>query len=142
MLSIKDCDSFMNSLDWLKENAKDMSFNSVKDDIINSVSEKLEFIINVNSEKYRVTYKDALQFKNSENVIIVSDSEFYRIWDDIRNKCVFADSNEKNKQCVYSLLCLLNYLTSIDILDKKTNKMINGYQVNEATGRLYTLKEV
>lgn len=131
-----------NTLEWLKENAKDMSFNSVKDDVVGSVNEKFEYQINIENIIYKVFYKNTLVFKSDNDEISVSDADFYKIWDDIRNNCVFKDSKEKHKQCIYVLLCKLNYLTKIDILDSKTNQMVDGYQVNEATGRLYTLKEV
>lgn len=127
------------TLKWLKENAKDMSFNSVKDDIISTISEKFEYLLSVENESYKVSYNDGLIFENNDSKIMITESDFYKIWDNIRNSCVFKDSEEKPQQCVYALLCHLNYLTNIDILDTKTNKMVSGYQVNEATGRLYTL---
>lgn len=132
------------TLAWLKENAKDMSFNGVKDDISLATS-MLPYTLTTKEVVYDVTLKyDILTFVNQETAekIVIPEEHFYRIWDLIRRKSVFhiTDSSEPDK-LVFELLYKFGYLTKIRLLDNKTNIMHDGYQINEGSGRMYSLQE-
>ena len=100
------------TLAWLKENAKDMSFNGVKDDIALATS-MLPYTLTTKEVVYDVTLKyDILTFVNQETAeeIIIPEEHFYRIWDLIRRKSVFhiTDSSEPDK-LVFELLYQFGY---------------------------------
>lgn len=131
------------TLAWLKENAKDMSFNGVKDDISYTCS-LMPYQIEVQKTPYTVLYKNTLTFTNSETkeIISIDENDLYIIWDDIRSKCVFKSPDDISKEAlVYALLCSLGYLSKIRILDSKSDTLVGGYQINEGSGRVFSLKE-
>lgn len=132
------------TLAWLKENAKDMSFNGVKDDISLATS-MLPYTLTTKEAIYDVTLKcDILTFVNQETKeeVVLLEEHFYRIWDIIRRRSVFhiTDSSESDK-LVFELLYQFGYLTKVRLLDNKTNIMQDGYQINEGSGRMYSLQE-
>jgi len=128
---------------WLKENAKDMSFNGVKDDLIVTCSivpyefQSMNGIISV-------TYENGVKFSDSQGkqIEFVGEDAFYNIWDNIRQKSIFQDGDRNSKEeLIYAMLFSLGYLTKVRILDNKTGSMMNGYQMNEAAGRVFSFKE-
>lgn len=131
------------TLSWLKENARDMSFIGLKDDI-SILCGLTPYDFQVLDKDYSVVYNEGLNFlgAHTKETIFVSESNFYKIWDDIRSKSIFANtSNITEETLVYAFLCSLGYLSKIRLLDSKTNEMINGYQINEGSGRIFSLKE-
>lgn len=131
------------TLKWLKENAKDMSFNGVMDDLKYSSAIVPYRFSSVDGTIYEMTCKDNLQISSvhlKENCEM-SLEELYEIWDEIRSQLVFSD-NEKDpkKKIVYELLASLDYLSPVKVLNPKQNKMINGYQINSGLGRVYALR--
>lgn len=132
------------TMSWLKENAKDMSFNGVKDDIAIATA-VLPYLLVTADSTYEVTLKcDCLHFQNTENKeeVVVSEELFYQIWDFARRKSVFhiVDSTKQDR-LVFELLYCFGYLTKILLLDNKSNIMRDGYQINEGSGRIYSLRE-
>lgn len=132
------------TLEWLKENAKDMSFNGVKDDIALTTA-VLPYMLTTSTANFEVTLKDEiLTFVSvqGESKIEVSEDQFYRIWDDIRRKSVFhIDDAAMEEKMVYELLFQFGYLSKIKLLDSKTNTMRDGFQINAGSGRMYSLQE-
>lgn len=130
------------TLDWLKDNAKDMSFNGVKDDIINS-SSIVPYLLEFSHKKYDVRWNQGLEFLSLNNQIEnkINEEAFYEIWDEIRNKSVFPiPRKDETRTLVYGLLQSLGYLSEIKIQNHKTLEMVDGYQLNEGSGRLYSLE--
>lgn len=132
------------TLAWLKENAKDMSFNGVKDDISLATS-VMPYMLTQGKGRYDVTFRnEMLSFVDTsdEKVVEVSEEQFYRVWDVIRRKSVFhiTDASIQEK-LIYELLYNFGYLTKIRLLDSKTTIMHDGYQINEGSGRMYSLQE-
>lgn len=132
------------TLEWLKENAKDMSFNGVKDDIALATA-VLPYMLTTSTANFEVTLKDEiLTFASvqGESRIEVSEDQFYRSWDDIRRKSVFhIDDAAMEEKMVYELLFQFGYLSKIKLLDSKTNTMRDGFQINAGSGRMYSLQE-
>lgn len=128
--------------EWLRKNAKDLSFYGVLDDVRNQCAIfPYEFLID--KEKVRVSYcEDNLQFKYRNQVFSLSEQEFFKDWDDIRSKSVFALNDENIKFNLLShLLFSLGYLSKIKKKDKD-DQMLDGFQVNEGLGRVYAFSEV
>lgn len=132
------------TLEWLKENAKDMSFNGVKDDIALTTA-VLPYMLTTSTANFEVTLKDeilAFASVQGESKLEVSEDQFYRIWDDIRRKSVFhIDDAAMEEKMVYELLFQFGYLSKIKLLDSKTNTMRDGFQINAGSGRMYSLQE-
>lgn len=128
---------------WLKENAKDMSFNGVRDDLI-VISSIVPYEFQSFNETTCVTYENGVRFSDSQGkqIEFVNEDDFYNIWDTIRQKSIFPEGDQNSKEeLIYSMLFSLGYLTKVRILDNKTSSMINGYQINEAAGRVFSFKE-
>ncbi len=125
---------------WLRENAKDMSFNGLIDDI----SRQFGFLscpIILDNNEINVSYENGLIFNSKEIEYKISENEFFAIWDDIRTYSIFEACEKTDKKfLVYELLVYLGYLSRVKILDK-TNIMKQGYQLNEGLGRAYIAKE-
>ena len=132
------------TLAWLKENAKDMSFNGIKDDISLSTS-MLPYSLNYADSVYDVTFRNGeLSFVNIQTKAkaLLREDDFYHIWDIIRRKSVFKSTNVSlEERLTFELLYSFGYLTKIRLLDNRTSIMHDGYQINEGSGRIYSLKE-
>lgn len=126
---------------WLRENAKDMSFNGLIDDI-KVQSAMLPYEFSFNGLKAGAFYKDGLVFEIDKDQRVILDDDFYKIWDEIRNRSVFEETIEQDKSLIYELLVSLGYLTKIRIQDKTTKEMRNGYQLNEGLARTFIAQEV
>ena len=130
------------TLTWLKENAKDMSYIGIKEDIESSCA-IVPYEIRLKKCRYSVKcYNGNVIFLDEyENETIVDDNTLYSIWDSIRSDGVFKCLNcSKEKVLVSALLCSMGYLSNIRILDSKSNMMVDGYQINEGYGRIYSLR--
>lgn len=127
--------------EWLKKNAKELSFTAVKEDIVSrSTIVPIEF----NYANSKVTAKwenDYLIFiLDDSNTIIVTEEEFRVLWDEIRNQCVFPVKNSEKEDLVYYLLYSLDYLTAVKIQLDNDDFMGNGFQLDEGLGRYYSVK--
>lgn len=123
--------------EWLRANAKDMSFNGLTEDI-KQMTFMLPYELEINDKKYEVTFKETLIFKSDSCEINISEDDFYAEWDAIRNSSiVIADKEKLESYLITELLASLNYLVKIKKLDKVSGKMKEGYQLNEGLGRVY-----
>lgn len=132
------------TLEWMKTNAKDMSFNGVKDEIVyNSRLAPYSFSLNDNLINAHWENDNLVLLNTNQNSQLqVNESELFEIWDDIRTKGIFPSSKEdQKKNLIYTMLHSFGYLSEIRISDGKSSKMIDGYQVKEGSGRAYALKE-
>ena len=131
-------------INWHKENAKDLSFYGIKDDIKYTTSSLLPYELNIAGVKYEVSCCEELQFKNAETdeVVEIPEMDFFEIWDRARKQGVFSSEDLSYKEkLLFYLLSDMNYMTKIKIQDNNTGIMQNGYQINEGSGRVYSFKE-
>lgn len=128
------------TMDWLKDYAKDLSFNGVKDDIkYNTAMTPYEFL--AGTCPWEVTWDKGLRFLCSKDKkeICVNEEDFFAIWDDIRNKSVFQTPQDDQKRIlIYAMLDALGYLSEIKL--NVNDIMMDGYQLSEGAGRLFSLK--
>ena len=127
---------------WLKENSKDLSFNSIKDDIIYNCT-ITPIVFHQGNMEWRVSWRnnDKLTFINSEDdTFVIEEDRFLSIWDYIRNEGIFPLSEDKEINLVYDLLTALEYLTEVKIKEDNSSKMVKGYQLDEGKGRYYSVK--
>ena len=132
------------TLTWLKENAKDMSFNGVKDDL-NYLSAILPYVFYIDNMQYEMKYHDKVMLittNNTKNEWQVSEDKLYSIWDNIRSHSVFSisDSDEIEK-IICELLYSTGYLSKIKLLNTKSNILEDGFQINAGLGRVLAFKE-
>ncbi len=127
--------------EWLKKNAKELSFTAVKEDIVSrSMIVPIEFDY-ANSKVTAKWENDYLIFiLDDSNTIIVTEEEFRVLWDEIRNQCVFPVKNSEKEDLVYYLLYSLDYLTAVKIQLDNDDFMGNGFQLDEGLGRYYSVK--
>lgn len=127
---------------WLRQNAKDLSFCGVSDDI-RSQCAMLPYEYVCNSETVSVTYRgEALEFVYQDQVVTLTEQELFAAWDDIRNRSLFTLDNSNIKfNLLCNLLFSLGYLSKIKKQDKN-GEMIDGFQLNEGLGRAYAMREV
>ena len=132
------------TIEWLKQNAKDMSFNGVKDDLSN-LSAMLPYSFEIGNQRYEMTYQDqtlTITSVSTNQKWDIEESQLYLIWDDVRVSSVFAEKDASEvKKLVYGLLHTTGYLSKIKIYDSKTDFMVPGYQINSGLGRVHGFKE-
>lgn len=128
--------------EWLRKNAKDLSFYGVSDDIRNQCA-LIPYEFWIGEQKIQVNYYgDDLQFNYKGQIFSLNEQEFFTVWDDIRNKSLFVlNATDIKLYLVCNLLFSLGYLSKIKKWDK-TNEMVDGFQVNEGLGRAFALNEV
>lgn len=133
------------TIDWLKQNAKDMSFNGVKDDL-SSLSAMLPYSFEVDNLQYEMKYKEKALLITSVDTnqkLEIDEDKLYSIWDDIRANSVFSESDADDvHKLIYGLLYAAGYLSKIKIFDSKAQCMVPGYQINSGLGRILGFKEV
>ena len=129
------------TIKWLKENAKDMSFDGVVDDL-KTLSTLIPYSFDYNGTEYYFSYDNGIIIENDNIKIQVSENDFFAIWDEIRNQSVFRIPDNNEIEIVYALLFSLGYLSAIKIMDIKDRKMVAGYQINAGMGRLFDVKEI
>jgi len=132
------------TISWLRSNAKDMSFNGVKDDICCS-SSLIPLVLRIDNDDWTVMWNETLAFKNStdKTELLVCEDEFFKIWDEIRSSAVFSvDGKSQTETLVYALLNAYGYLSPIRIKGANTETLSAGYQFNEGSGRLFSLRGI
>ena len=129
------------TIKWLKENAKDMSFDGVIDDL-KTLSPLVPYSFDYNEVEYSFSYDNGITIENDNIKIQVTENDFFAIWDEIRNQSVFRIPDNNEIELVYALLFSLGYLSAIKIMDMKEHKMVAGYQINAGMGRLFDVKEI
>lgn len=134
------------TVEWLKANAKDMSFNGVRDDLIFNCSVfPYQFVLD--GRKYEMTYHDQrleiFPSDEKDKSIQTDERDLYQIWDYIRSKTVFSINNSTEaEKLIYGLLFSLGYLSKIQLLNHKSGRMENGYQINMGLDRVLAFAEV
>lgn len=120
--------------EWLKHNAKDLSFDGLMDNIKLQCA-MLPIEIAADGTKYFVSYCDGLKFcqANGGEEKVYSPEQLYSIWDDIREQSIYEGAKDSRLFC--ELLKSLGYLSEINII--KSKQSIAGYQINNGLGRAY-----
>ena len=129
------------TMEWLRKNARDMSFSGLCDDLKHG-SSLLPYQFSYNGQSYTIKWNGGLIFTDENNTeqMISEDTLFY-LWDEIRNRGVVTTDEINNLHLLfYHLLYHKGYLSPIKIFDEHNNNMRSGYQVHEGYGRMYTLR--
>ena len=130
------------TMDWMRQNAKEMSFNGVKDDIMDR-TRLLPLPFSSDGADCTVSWKNGLVFRRSDSdkPLFVPEDAFFQTWDDLRTDSIFrTPSDDPAKKLICDLLFHLGYLSEIRLQDNRTLEMNRGYQFNEGSGRVFALK--
>ena len=132
------------TVDWLRQNARDMSFQSLEDDIQCHCSVDPYHFVSGKTEWNVLWEEDGLVFqkhgKKAESVQINEDN-FFEIWSDLRCNGLALKAKENSAhRLVLDLLLALGYVSEVKVIDGKTGGITNGYQINAGAGRVYDLK--
>ena len=131
------------TVDWLRQNAKDMSFQGLEDDIRYNCT-NFPFSFSSAGKDWHVIWQEGLLFENqsSDTVsVTVNEDAFFEIWSDLRNSGIAIKGEVGSTgQLVLDLLLSLGYVSEIRIIDNRNDKKTDGYQINSGVGRVYALK--
>ena len=131
------------TVDWLRQNAKDMSFQGLEDDIRYNCS-IIPFSFSSGGMDWNVIWQEGLLFENqgSDAVsVTVNEDEFFEIWSDLRNSGIALKGEVgSSERLVLDLLLSLGYVSEIRITDNRNGEKTDGYQINSGEGRVYALK--
>ncbi len=131
------------TVDWLRQNAKDMSFQGLEDDIRYNCS-IIPFSFSSGGMDWNVIWQEGLLFENQSSdavSVTVNEEEFFEIWSDLRNSGIALKGDAGSPgRLVLDLLLSLGYVSEIRITDNKNGEKTDGYQINSGEGRVYALK--
>lgn len=131
------------TVDWLRQNAKDMSFQGLEDDIQYNCS-IVPYAFMSAGKNWNVTWLEGLLFENQNSdvgSVTVDEDAFFEIWSDLRNNGVVVKGKEGSpERLVLDLLLSLGYVSEIKITDSRNVEKTDGYQINSGEGRIYALK--
>ena len=125
--------------DWLRKNAKDMSFTGLCDDLRYTTT--LTYQFELGNSRCVVSWKDGLQIEKSGQTFTFSEDELSELWDHIRIQGIVPLEEGNVRQALfYRLLNQMGYLSSVRILGREGTSAQSGYQLNEGYGRVFELQ--
>lgn len=125
--------------DWLRKNAKDMSFTGLCDDLRYTTA--LTYQFELGNSKCVANWKDGLQIETSGQTFTFSEDELSELWDHIRIQGIVPLEDGNVRQALfYRLLNQMGYLSSVRILGREGTSAQSGYQLNEGYGRVFELQ--
>ena len=129
-----------NMSNWLKQNAKDLSFEGFCDDIRYNCS-IVPYIFNCGDREIHMTWDKGLRLstdKNKEDAVFISEDNLFTYWDEIRRDGIISRNNNKVPVEILDMMFSMGYFSKINIVDGETTS--EGYQLNEGIGRCYSLE--
>lgn len=130
------------TVDWLRQNARDMSFQGIEDDIRYNCS-IVPLKYTSGDAVWTITWNDGLLFSNEEETsyVQVNEEDFFDIWSDLRASGIVTRKEAGTPgRLVLDLLFTLDYVSKVQIADPRTGKKTDGYQINAGEGRVFALK--
>lgn len=127
--------------EWMKGNAKDLSFTGVKD-AISYQSAIAPISITIDGTDWNVYWQQdgLLTFESFENKVEMEEENVHQIWDDICTRRIFKTEKNENKDLLFSLLASQGYLQQIKIQDEEGEPLHNGYQLELGKGRVFLVR--
>ena len=131
------------TVDWLRQNAKDMSFQGLEDDIRYNCS-IIPFSFSSAGTDWNVIWQEGLLFENQSSdavSVTVNEDAFFEIWSDLRASGIALKGAAGSPgRLVLDLLLSLGNVSEIRITDRRNGEKADGYQINSGEGRVYALK--
>ena len=133
---------FQNAMDdFLKENARDLSFTGVQDMICyHTLIIPIEFEHGGRVWKAYWKKGNKLTFESDLGIKEFETENVHQIWDEICAKRLFSTEEEDDNALFYGLLNRMGYLQRIKIRAEEGENMLAGYQLELGKGRIYLVK--
>jgi len=127
------------TLAWLRNNAKDMSYNGLKDDI-KFMSSILPIDFKTRNENWTADFKENLVFKTRSGATeeTITDEECFSLWDNARTLNLYI-AQDKKEELFFELLLSLGYVSKVKIVEQIESQF--AYQLNNGIGRAFPIKE-
>lgn len=127
--------------EFLKENAKDVSFTGVKD-IICYQTAIAPIRFNMDGITWDAYWhlEDKMTFESETKKQEMEEDFIHQIWDQICNKRVFTIGENQGENLFYYLLMSLGYLKQVKIQSKDSMEMKGGYQLDLGKGRVFLVR--
>ena len=128
------------TIKWLRQHAKDLSFNGLCDDIRYNCS-IIPYTFVDNGKNVTARWNERLIFtRENEDDLWLEEDQMYEYWDYIRNRGIVMVDKDEAKNLFLSFLFALGYFGKVKILDAET--AIEGYQLNAGLGRTFSLEGI
>ena len=127
--------------EWMKENAKDISFSGIKDDIsFHSTIIPIQF--EMDGVEWNAYWKaeGKLTFETNGNKKELDEDDVQKVWDSICVKRVFSTEKDLNHNLFFYLLMTMGYLQPIMICEEDVKEMKQGYQLELGKGRIFLVR--
>lgn len=127
--------------EWMKENAKDISFSGIKDDIsFHSTIIPIQF--EMDGVEWNAYWKaeGKLTFETNGNKKELDEDDVQKVWDSICVKRVFSTEKDLNHNLFFYLLMTMGYLQPIMICEEDVKEMKQGYQLELGKGRVFLVR--
>ncbi len=127
--------------EFLKENAKDVSFTGVKDIICYQTAiAPIRFKMDGIAWNAYWHPEEKMTFESETQKQEMEEDSVHQIWDQICNKRVFTIGESQEENLFYYLLMSLGYLQQVKIQSKDGMNMKGGYQLDLGKGRVFLLR--
>ena len=128
------------TIKWLRQHAKDLSFNGLCDDIRYNCS-IIPYAFVDNGKNVTARWNERLIFsRENEDDLWLEEDQMYEYWDYIRNRGIVMIDKDETRNLFLSFLFALGYFGKVKILDAGT--AIEGYQLNAGLGRTFSLEGI
>jgi len=127
--------------DFLKENAKDISFTGVKDAICYQTAiTPIQFCMD--GAEWNAYWRQGgnLKFDSDAESREIEENSAHQVWDDICSRRVFSVGEDQQANLFCFLLAELGYLQPIEIQSEDGAGMQGGYQLDLGKGRTFLIR--
>ena len=127
--------------EWMKQNARDLSFTGVKDAIMYQ-TRIIPILMKVDETEWKVFWQQGenLVFESASEKVELSEEKVHITWDYICQKRIFEIENNIETDLLFYLLMEQGYLQEIKIGDKKEMNFRSGYQLEAGKGRVFLVR--
>ncbi len=127
--------------EWMKQNARDLSFTGVKDAIM-CQTRIIPILMKVDETEWKVFWQQGenLVFESASEKVELSEEKVHITWDYICQKRIFEIENNIETDLLFYLLMEQGYLQEIKIGDKEEMNFHSGYQLEAGKGRVFLVR--
>ena len=127
-----------NIVNWLRQNAKDLSFNGLCDDIRYNCS-IVPYSFEYQGKTISIKWNNGIAFsQDGKEDMFLSEDTLFECWDYVRSNEVVKRDEKELWNYFYGLMFSLGYFSRVVINDD--NVQVEGYQLNSGLGRSYSLE--
>lgn len=131
-----------NTMAWLKENAKDMSYRGFRDGLA-QLCGILPYEYYAGSRKYSMTLSgQMLHIAGATHSWEITDDELHEFWDALLlTPVVGITACPEKDAALCALLHSAGYMSKVRLIDNTAKTAAEGYQLNEGLGRALAFRD-